>query len=148
MHGTHSLDEPKETVQDRAGSNLKRRVLAVAAAGLVIGAGAFWFIGGFSKSIGAVAQSPQRGGGQGRQGVPVEVAKAVKKNVPVRLEALGTVTPIASVAVKTRVDTLIVKVHFEDGAYVKAGDLLFGILVEISADPGLGSLHNSFIHSA
>jgi len=125
MHGTHSLDEPKETVQDRAGSNLKRRVLAVAAAGLVIGAGAFWFIGGFSKSIGAVAQSPQRGGGQGRQGVPVEVAKAVKKNVPVRLEALGTVTPIASVAVKTRVDTLIVKVHFEDGAYVKAGDLLF-----------------------
>jgi RND family efflux transporter MFP subunit len=125
MHGTHSLDEPKETVQGRAG--LKRRVLAIGAAALVVGAGVIWFTGGFSSSNGAVAQSQRQGGaqGQGRQGVPVEVAKAAKKNVPVRLEALGTVTPIASVAVKTRIETEIVKVHFEDGAYVKEGDLLF-----------------------
>jgi RND family efflux transporter MFP subunit len=127
MHGTHSLDESKETVQARAGGGLKRRILAVAAAVIVVGVGAVWFTGGFSRSSGAVAQSSQRGGGQGqgRQGVPVEVAKAVRKNVPVRLEALGTVTPIASVAVKARIETEIVKVHFEDGAYVKEGDLLF-----------------------
>ena len=37
--------------------------------------------------------------------VPVEVVTAVKKKVPVRVDLLGTVTPIASVAVKTRVDT-------------------------------------------
>jgi RND family efflux transporter MFP subunit len=125
MHGTHSLDEPKETVQGRAG--LKRRVLAIGAAALVVGAGVIWFTGGFTSSNGAVARSQRQGGaqGQGRQGVPVEVAKAAKKNVPVRLEALGTVTPIASVAVKTRIETEIVKVHFEDGAYVKEGDLLF-----------------------
>ena len=35
--------------------------------------------------------------------VPVEVVTAVKKKVPVRVDLLGTVTPIASVAVKTRV---------------------------------------------
>ena len=57
--------------------------------------------------------------------VPVEVAKAVRKEVPVTLDALGTVTPIASVALKTRVDTTITAVHFKDGALVKKGDLLF-----------------------
>jgi RND family efflux transporter MFP subunit len=57
--------------------------------------------------------------------VPVEIAKAERMNVPVRLDALGTVTPIASVALKSRVDTTITGVHFEDGARVSKGDLLF-----------------------
>jgi multidrug efflux system membrane fusion protein len=57
--------------------------------------------------------------------VPVETAKAVRKQVPVKLDALGTVTPIASVAIKARVDTAIVGVHFRDGAHVNKGDLLF-----------------------
>jgi multidrug efflux system membrane fusion protein len=43
----------------------------------------------------------------------------------VRIESLGNVTPIASVAVKPRVDTTITGVHFRDGAEVKKGDLLF-----------------------
>ena len=55
----------------------------------------------------------------------VTVAKAVKKSVPVRLEALGTVTTIASVAIKPRVDSEIIAVKFEDGARVKQGDVLF-----------------------
>ena len=57
--------------------------------------------------------------------VPVQVAKAAKTSVPVRIEALGTVTAIASVAIKTRVDTEIVSVNFTDGAKVKEGDILF-----------------------
>jgi RND family efflux transporter MFP subunit len=57
--------------------------------------------------------------------VPVETGKAERKTVPVRLEALGTVTPIASVAIKSRVDTTITGVHFQDGARVNQGDLLF-----------------------
>jgi RND family efflux transporter MFP subunit len=57
--------------------------------------------------------------------VPVEIGKAERKKVPVRLDALGTVTPIASVALKSRVDTTITGVHFEDGARVNKGDLLF-----------------------
>ena len=57
--------------------------------------------------------------------VPVDVAVAEKKRVPVSVDLLGTVTPIASVAVKTRVDTEIVAVHFQDGAEVRQGDLLF-----------------------
>src|SRR5450631_2453054 len=57
--------------------------------------------------------------------VPVEVATAERKPMPVRVESLGSVTPIASVAIKARVDTAIMAVHFRDGAEVKTGDLLF-----------------------
>ena len=69
----------------------------------------------------AAARPPNRA----NQPVPVEVTKAVRKQVPVRIDALGTVTPIASVAIKARVDTAIVGVHFRDGARVAKGDLLF-----------------------
>lgn len=57
--------------------------------------------------------------------VAVEVAKAVKQQVPVDVGAIGTVTPISSVALKSRIETTIIGVHFEDGARVKQGDLLF-----------------------
>ena len=57
--------------------------------------------------------------------VPVDVAPAQRKPVPVQIGALGTVTPIASVAIKARVDTSITAVHFRDGQEVKKGDLLF-----------------------
>jgi multidrug efflux system membrane fusion protein len=71
----------------------------------------------------AAQQSGRRGGANGP--VPVEVAKAARKLVPIQLNALGTVTPIASVAIKTQVDTTITAVHFQDGAKVNKGDLLF-----------------------
>jgi RND family efflux transporter MFP subunit len=57
--------------------------------------------------------------------VSVEIAKAEKKQVPVDVDSIGTVTPISSVALKSRVETTIVDVHFQDGARVKQGDLLF-----------------------
>jgi multidrug efflux system membrane fusion protein len=67
----------------------------------------------------ATSQAPRE------RNVPVDVAVAVKKRVPVRVDLLGTVTPIASVAVKPRIDTEIVAVHFQDGAQVRQGDILF-----------------------
>jgi len=67
----------------------------------------------------AVAQAPTE------RVVAVEVGKAVKKMVPLTVEALGTVTPITSVAIKARLETEIIGVHFADGARVKKGDLLF-----------------------
>jgi RND family efflux transporter MFP subunit len=73
-------------------------------------------------SGGAAAQAPRQ---NAPRAVPVEVATASKKTVPVRIEALGSVTPIASVAVKPRVDSEITGVHFRDGAMVQQGDLLF-----------------------
>ena len=63
--------------------------------------------------------------GPPRRVIPVEVVTAVQRNMPVRIEALGTVTPIASVAIKARLETMITEVHFRDGAMVNAGDPLF-----------------------
>jgi RND family efflux transporter MFP subunit len=57
--------------------------------------------------------------------VPVEVVTAERKTVPVRVESLGNVSPIASVAIKPRIDTTIIGVHFRDGARVEQGQLLF-----------------------
>lgn len=68
----------------------------------------------------ASAQAPQR-----PRVTSVELAKAERKQVPVEVDAIGMVTPISSVALKSRVETTIVAVHFEDGAKVNAGDLLF-----------------------
>jgi RND family efflux transporter MFP subunit len=69
---------------------------------------------------GASAQGPQR-----PRVVSVDLAKAERKSVPVDVDSIGTVTPISSVALKSRVETTIVSVHFEDGAKVNEGDLLF-----------------------
>ena len=71
---------------------------------------------------GAIAQAPRQ---TAARAVPVEVVTATRKVVPVRIEALGSVTPIASVAIKPRVDSEITGVHFRDGALVQQGDLLF-----------------------
>ena len=92
-------------------------VLVLGAAGIVVAAtrGSLWWGG-------AVAQAPRQ---NAPRAIPVEVATAVKKMVPVRIEALGSVTPIASVAVKPRIDSEIVAVHFRDGAMVRQGELLF-----------------------
>jgi RND family efflux transporter MFP subunit len=57
--------------------------------------------------------------------ISVELGKAERKPVPVDVDAIGMVTPISSVALKSRVETTIVSVHFEDGARVNEGDLLF-----------------------
>src|SRR3979411_1264332 len=69
---------------------------------------------------GASAQGPQR-----PRMVAVDLAKGQRKSVPVDVDSIGTVTPISSVALKSRVETTIVSVHFEDGAKVAEGDLLF-----------------------
>jgi membrane fusion protein, multidrug efflux system len=59
------------------------------------------------------------------QAVPVVVTSVVRKPVPVRLDAIGTVQPVATVVVKSRIDGQIVKVPIRDGQEVKAGDTLF-----------------------
>jgi RND family efflux transporter MFP subunit len=71
-------------------------------------------------SGGASAQGPQR-----PRVISVELAKAERKPVPVDVDSIGTVTPISSVALKSRLETTIVRVHFEDGAKVNEGDVLF-----------------------
>lgn len=84
-----------------------------------------------ATAAGFITRSSWMGGSSNAQGpqrprmVSVELAKAERKSVPVDVDANGTVTPISSVALKSRLETTIVAVHFEDGAKVNEGDLLF-----------------------
>lgn len=55
---------------------------------------------------------------------PVRVAVAVAQNVPHYLSGLGTVLPSGDVLVKSRVDGQLMRLHFAEGARVRAGDLL------------------------
>lgn len=101
---------------------MKKRTLVLAAVVVLAAAGIGAAIRGGYWSEGAVAQAQRQ---NAPRTVPVEVAIASTQTVPVRIEALGSVTPIASVAVKPRIDSEIVGVHFSDGAMVHEGDLLF-----------------------
>ncbi|MEH2527525.1 MULTISPECIES: efflux RND transporter periplasmic adaptor subunit [unclassified Bradyrhizobium] len=86
---------------------------------------------GILAAAGFVTRSSWMGGTSNAQGpqpprmVSVELAKAERKSMPVDVDAIGMVTPISSVALKSRLETTIVAVHFEDGAKVNEGDLLF-----------------------
>jgi multidrug efflux system membrane fusion protein len=98
----------------------KRTWIAGAAVGLALaGIGVFFWNGSSSQKAAAQASRGDQ------RVVGVTAAKAVKQSVPVRLEALGTVTTIAAVAVKPRIDSEIIAVKFEDGQRVKQGDVLF-----------------------
>lgn len=57
--------------------------------------------------------------------VAVKVAPVTRQDVPVRMKAVGTVMPLQSVAVRSRIDSQIMEVKFHDGDTVKAGDVLF-----------------------
>jgi multidrug efflux system membrane fusion protein len=59
--------------------------------------------------------------------VPVTIATAEKKDVPIIVRGIGTVQAYKSVVVKARVDGQIVKVAFGEGQFVHEGDLLFQI---------------------
>src|SRR6266513_1407815 len=99
---------------------MKKRNLIILAGGLGIVALAAFVTRSSWTGGGVSAQGPQRA-----RVISVELAKAERKSVPVDVDAIGMVTPISSVALKSRVETTIVSVHFEDGAKVNEGDLLF-----------------------
>jgi len=64
--------------------------------------------------------------GRARSGgpVPVGVVPVQKGDMPVTLSQLGTVTPLATVTVKTQINGYLTEVAFKEGQMVKKGDFL------------------------
>jgi membrane fusion protein, multidrug efflux system len=56
--------------------------------------------------------------------VPVEVAAATQKDVPILLRGLGTVRGFNVVSITSRVEGNITKINFKEGQFVHAGDTL------------------------
>ena len=59
-----------------------------------------------------------------RPAVPVAIDTVQRGPMQLRVDAVGSVQPIASVAIKSRIDAEIDKIFVSDGAIVKAGDTL------------------------
>jgi membrane fusion protein, multidrug efflux system len=60
----------------------------------------------------------------GVRAVPIVAVKARRGAMPVYMNGLGTVTALNTVTVHSRVDGELVNVAYQEGQYVKAGDLL------------------------
>jgi multidrug efflux system membrane fusion protein len=69
-------------------------------------------------------QGGKRGGGDPTRATPVVAVPAKTANVNVYLNGLGTVTPLKTVTVRSRVDGQLMRVLFREGQVVKEGELL------------------------
>ena len=104
---------------------MRRPALIVLALLLLGGAGAgAWY---WARS-GADAPAPQaagRAGGRGGGGpVPVMAAVAARQDVPILLDAIGTVQAFNTITVRAQVDGQLIEIAFREGQEVKQGDLL------------------------
>ena len=105
-------------------------VIAVVVIGLIVRA----------RTSGDGAQAAQKGADdKSQRAVPVTLAKAEKKDVPVWLEGLGTVTAWQQVTVRAQVDGRLDKVLFTEGQFVHKGD----VLAQIDPRPFAAQLHQA-----
>ena len=68
--------------------------------------------------------APQRGRNGQNGPVAVSVATAVSGDMQVKIPALGTVTPLATVTVRTQITGTLQKIYFTEGQFVHQGDAL------------------------
>jgi multidrug efflux system membrane fusion protein len=98
-------------------------VIFVALACLVV-AGAWIANGRQAKTQQQAKATGGSAAGQQSRPVPVVVTPVRTGDLSVYLTALGSVTPLSIVTVKSRVDGQLMKTHFTEGQVVHAGDLL------------------------
>jgi membrane fusion protein, multidrug efflux system len=80
-----------------------------------------------TKSTQASSGSDKGGRGAGGAPVPVVVSTVTQKDVPVNVEVIGNVEAYSTITVKAQVGGQLDKVSFQEGEFVKKGDLLFSI---------------------
>ena len=86
---------------------------------------------GMAGPPGMPGAGPGGGGGGGRGGMngplTVGVASVTTADIPITINALGTVTPLATVTVHPQINGPLVRIAFTEGQTVKRGDLLVQI---------------------
>jgi multidrug efflux system membrane fusion protein len=82
---------------------------------------------GTASAYGGAGAGSGRRGGAGMGPTMVSTATATAGNIGIYVNALGVVTPLSSVSVNSRVAGQIVKLYYQEGQMVKAGDPLLDI---------------------
>jgi multidrug efflux system membrane fusion protein len=109
---------PPSDVVSRPRQRSRLRWLFWALLVLAVIAAAIWYYHRPSE------QPKTAGRGQFGGPVPVALATVQKGDMPVTLTGLGTVTPLATVTVKTQINGYLTQVAFQEGQMVKKGDFL------------------------
>src|SRR6478609_8644802 len=86
-------------------------------------AGAIIFARGHKATSGGTG-APPADSAAGARPIPVVVARASKRDVPVFLDGLGNAVPLVTVTVRPQVDGPLTSILFQEGQQVKKGDLL------------------------
>jgi multidrug efflux system membrane fusion protein len=94
---------------------------------LLAATGAFWYF--FIRSVAPGDGAPRTGrpgpgANSANRSIPVVAAPAKKGDVGVYIAGLGSVVPVATVTVRSRIDGQLMKVLFREGQVVRSGDLL------------------------
>ncbi|MGD9503318.1 MAG: efflux RND transporter periplasmic adaptor subunit [Syntrophobacteraceae bacterium] len=100
--------------------------VAQVGASLILFAGMFALMG-LASCSGGNADKAKAEAKRANPPVPVTVAEAVVKDVPMELTAIGNVEAYNTVQIKAQVSGELTTVHFEEGQNVKMGDMLFTI---------------------
>jgi multidrug efflux system membrane fusion protein len=116
---------------------LNRTVIVVVVAVLALILGGIWWLrhpvapggaggfGGPGAPGGRPGAAGRPGGGFGQNGpVSVGVATVTRGDISLSINALGTVTPLATVTIKAQVGGQLVRFNFTEGQMVKAGQVL------------------------
>jgi membrane fusion protein, multidrug efflux system len=104
----------------KAGHKMRRRAITVGSACVVllaVGGALYWYS----------LASPVSGGAPrtaSRPAVPVTVAVATRRDVPIYLTGLGTVQAMFSIDIQAQIDGQLQQVLFTEGQQVKKGDVL------------------------
>ena len=136
MDSTVTPDKEKTTDQPRQRTRRSRLIGAAIAILAMAGLGALaWHLthkapegqgpgGGRGQGAGGPGGARGPGGGRGMPPTTVGVGKAERADIPVLLDALGTVTPAAVATVRPQISGVLQKLTFSEGQLVKEGQVL------------------------
>jgi RND family efflux transporter MFP subunit len=106
---------------------MAKRTVTVAAL-IALAAGSYVLLGGPLPARAITAPTAAMPAAAPRGGAPlVRLAPAERRDVPVELQANGTVTPLSSVEIRPHVSRQLTQVHVKEGQFVAANALLFSL---------------------
>lgn len=117
------LEAPVSGPESLPPKRLSRRAIVIGSVvAVLLLAGTGWLAWHLTRPDTEAAAGP--GGRRGAPATTVGVATAEQASIPIILDALGTVTPQATVRVRPQVSGVMQKVLFKEGQMVKAGELM------------------------